>query len=51
MEVYVIAIQEGGSGVITSSEAFLKYSDAEAALAKDRARGINYTRIFTLRPK
>jgi hypothetical protein len=48
--VYVVGIQESGGCCLTSGRCYTKYQLAEAELAKDRADGIKYTRIFTLIP-
>ena len=48
-EVYIVAIQGPHGASVTNSDAFCKYTSAETKLKQDRERGIDYTRIFTLR--
>ena len=48
-EVYIVAIQGANGPEPSSAKMYTDYAQAEDKLAKDRASGINFTKIFTLR--
>ena len=47
MEFYVVGIPQTGGCWTCTGKAYTKWANVKAALEKDRAANIDYTRIFT----